>query len=132
MTRCFADEDPTRYTRALQSWLVLIAKAHNRQVLTYGMLAEIVGYGSEHANVIGQFLSPIMHYCRENGLPPLTVVVVNQSIGVPGEGFSVPEDLNVNREEVFNYDLVQHLPADTGRVRGSRQEKQELIAALFS
>ena len=31
------DDNPTNAARALQIWLVLIGKAHNRQTITYGI-----------------------------------------------------------------------------------------------
>ena len=76
MVRLFQD-DSTQSNRALQIWQVLIAKAANRQTITYGNLARTLGYESA-----GQFMSgllnPVMRYCQVNGLPPLTVLVVNR------------------------------------------------------
>ena len=43
MTRYFKD-NPTLYTRALQIWQILIAKAENRQTMTYGALAHALGF----------------------------------------------------------------------------------------
>ena len=43
MVRKFSDE-PILPLRALQIWQILISAAHNRQILTYGMLARMLGY----------------------------------------------------------------------------------------
>ena len=48
----FFVEDSTVYKRALQIWLVLIGKAHNRQTTTYGALARTLGYTSPGAQFI--------------------------------------------------------------------------------
>ena len=45
-----------------------------------------------------------MRYCGANGLPPLTVVVVNAETGGSGAGLTGIENQNVAREAVFNYD----------------------------
>ena len=41
MVRRF-DEDHSWPTRALQIWQILIGKAHNRQLMTYGQLANLL------------------------------------------------------------------------------------------
>jgi hypothetical protein len=46
MVRRF-DEAPSRPSRAVQVWQILIGAAHNRQTITYTMLSEIVGFGGE-------------------------------------------------------------------------------------
>jgi hypothetical protein len=37
---------------------------------------------------LGQLLEPIQSYCILHGLPPLTVLVVQQDSGLPGSGFT--------------------------------------------
>jgi hypothetical protein len=90
----------TRAERALQIWQVLIGAAHNRQTLTYTMLADLIGL-PERAQ--GPSLTLIMNYCKQNELPPLTVLVVHKHTGQPGIGLITLEDLNLDREHVFNY-----------------------------
>jgi len=101
------DDDPTWASRAVQIWQILVCRASNRQTLTYGMLAATLGFGG--AGTLAHFLGHIMHYCRLNGLPPLTVLVVNQETGLPGEGL-VGADLNADRERVFRYDWFGVVP----------------------
>jgi hypothetical protein len=104
----FSDDNPTNATRALQIWQILISKAHNRQTLTYGILANLLGF--EGAGTLGRPLAHIMNYCHQNELPPLTVLVVNQETGLPGTGFTTTIDLHVEREAVFDYNWFGIVP----------------------
>ena len=109
----FSDpEFRTGPNRALQIWQILVCKAGNRQTMTYGELASILGF--KGAQVLGKFLEYILRYCEKNQLPSLTVLVVNQETGLPGSGFP-PEDLHSERERVFRFDwfgLVPPTPKD--------------------
>lgn len=106
MLRYFND-GPSNAGRALQIWLILIGAAHNRQTLTYGILAGRLGF--KGAGVLAHPLGHLMHYCRQHQLPPLTVLVVNQDTGLPGEGLTEAE-LNADRENVFNFDWYALIP----------------------
>jgi alkylated DNA nucleotide flippase Atl1 len=106
MVRLF-NENPSHPKRAQQVWQILVAKATNRQTVTYGQLADILGFGG--AGVLSQTLGHIMHFCQQNGLPPLTVVVVNEGTGLPGEGL-ICDDLNADREKVFGHDWFGLVP----------------------
>lgn len=94
----------TKYQRALQIWSILICAANERKTYTYGGIADILGF--EGAGVMGQMLGPIMNYCYEEDLPPLTVLVVNQETGLPSDGLITVTKKNMHqrREEVFNFD----------------------------
>ena len=94
--------------RAMQIWQILIAAAHERRILTYGHIAKLLGFGG--ATVVSQFLGLIMRYCADNGLPPLTVLVVNKETGLPGEGLTTLEEINKDREAVFNHDWYGMYP----------------------
>ncbi len=91
----------TRYQRSMQIWMLLVCAARERKSYTYGQIANILGMGG--AGVIAQFLGPIMWLCEDNGYPPLTVLVVNQDTGLPGEGLSTIQEVNEDRERVFNF-----------------------------
>jgi len=93
--------------RATQIWMVLIGAARIRQTLTYSMLADLIGMG---AGTLSQPLELVMRYCERNELPPLTVLVVNQDTGRPGAGLSTLEELNRDRERVFNQDWFRQVP----------------------
>ena len=88
--------------RALQAWQFLIAHSHNRQIVRYKQLQELMEYSD--GRPLGVALGCIMFYCQQNDLPPLTIIVVNSS-GVPGPGFTAEslEDYHQSREQVFDY-----------------------------
>lgn len=65
----------TRSERACQIWAVLAWMARNRQSVIYSQLESITG---AHREGFGQLLEPIQSYCMIHGLPPLTVLVVQQ------------------------------------------------------
>jgi len=92
----------TRYQRSSQIWSLLICAANERKSYTYGNIADILGFGG--AGTMAQFLGPIMWLCEDNEWPPLTVLVVNQDTGLPGEGLSTLEEVNEDRETVFKFD----------------------------
>ena len=102
----------TRYQRALQIWSLLVCAARDRRTYTYGDLAHALGMGG--AGVMAQFLGPVMYYCREQQLPPLTVLVVNQDTGRPGAGLTALENVDRDRERVFAHDWFQTEPPETG------------------
>ena len=102
----------TRYQRALQIWSLLVCAARDRRTYTYGDLADVLGM--DGAGVMAQFLGPIMYYCREHQLPPLTVLVVNQNTGQPGPGLTTLENLDRDREKVFAHDWFQTKPPESG------------------
>lgn len=102
------DENPTEEMRAVQIWQILVSYATTRRTLTYGILAELMGFAG--AGVFARLLGHIMYYCREHkGLPPLTVLVVNQETGLPGEGLTEAK-LNADRERVFKYPWFNVVP----------------------
>lgn len=101
----------TRYQRSLQIWTLLVCAARERRSYTYGNIANILGMGG--AGVMAQFLGPIMHYCEQDGYPPLTVLVVNQETGLPGDGLVTLEELNQDREMVFRFDWFKIEPPET-------------------
>lgn len=102
----------TKSQRALQIWSLLVCAARDRRTYTYGGLASVLGMGG--AGVMAQFLGPIMYYCREQRLPPLTVLVVNQDTGLPGSGLTTLENVNLDREKVFAHDWFRVEPPETG------------------
>ena len=101
-------EQMTRAERAMQIWQILITAAYDRRTLTYGRVAALLGF--KGAGVISQFLNPIMGYCEAKDLPPLTVLVVNQDTGLPGEGLTTLQEVNQDREKVFNHDWFGMYP----------------------
>jgi len=88
--------------------MLLTCAALERKTYTYGELASILGM--KGAGVLGQFLGPVRCFCEDNDYPPLTVLVVNQDTGLPGEGLSTLEDVNTDREHVFKYPWFEIKP----------------------
>lgn len=103
----FFSENSTNPTRAQQIWPILVAAAAERRILTYGMVAHLIGYKVSVA--LGEPLFHIKHWCEVNALPPLTVIVVNKETGKPGSGMSLV-DGDTAREEVFNYAWYSLVP----------------------
>lgn len=91
----------TRSERAMQVWQILISSANNRQTLTYGQVADYLGF--DGAGVLAQILGCIMRYWESKSLPPLTCLVVNQTTGLPGAGLTTVADLPKDRETVYNH-----------------------------
>jgi hypothetical protein len=97
----------TRSERASQIWAVLAWLARNRQTITYAQLGRLIGVPTAG---LGQLLEPIQSYCLINGLPPLTILVVQQDSGLPGSGFTgttAPEFAKA-QAEVFAFDWLKH------------------------
>jgi hypothetical protein len=101
------DDVPSQSTRASQVWQILVSKASYRETLTYGQPASLLGF--EGAGVLAHILGHIMHYCFQNHLPPLTVLVVNQKTGLAGEG-PIQADYNTDRERVFGFNWYGIVP----------------------
>ena len=96
--------------RAIQVWQILVAKAMNRQTITYEQLSTLM-YGKSAAGVLGNILGHVANYCNDNDLPPLTVIVVNSVTGLPGELIPVQSfELNAKREAVYNCDWYDIYP----------------------
>lgn len=96
--------------RALQFWQYLIGKAYNRQIVIYDELKQLTNLPD--CRPLNHPLKYIMNYCSSNGLPPLTLLVVNKDTGIPGEGFSATELSNYHREreKVFNFQWFSMVP----------------------
>lgn len=94
--------------RALQIYQILVGLAKERKTVTYGILADWLGYAG--AGVFASQLGHIMNWCDQNGLPPLTILVVNTGTGLPGAGLITPVDLHKEREKVFNFDWFDVVP----------------------
>lgn len=97
--------------RALQAWQILVGKAMNRQTITYEGLSKLM-YSKSAAGVLASILGHVAFFCNENGLPPLTAIVVNSTSGLPGEHIPVDDlaKLNEKREEVYRHDWYDVYP----------------------
>jgi hypothetical protein len=106
--------------RALQAWQYLIGKASNRQIVKYDELRTLMGYPTN--NPLTSILGCIMFFCEQNGLPPLSIIVVNR-YGVPGEGFTAEKmkDYHQRREDVFNYNWFTIVPPTIDEFQMARE-----------
>lgn len=91
--------------RASRAWPVLATVAKSGKTITYGELAKVLGI---HHRPIRYVLGVLQDYCLAEGLPPLTILVVNQS-GEPGPGFIAHsfDDLEAGYEEVWGHNWNQ-------------------------
>ena len=99
---------PTVERRAVQIWSILIAAAHNRQILTYKIVSTILGYRG--SGVLDRQLGHIMYFCHYTKLPPLTVLVVNETKGSPGGGLMLKRTENAERERVYKEKWFEVVP----------------------
>jgi hypothetical protein len=101
--------------RAVQAWQILVGKAMNRQTVTYQGLS-ILMYEKEAAGVLAAILGHIAFYCIDNGIPPLTAIVVGKGPGKPGDQIPLdPARFDKEREKVYNhnwYDIYPPSEAD--------------------
>jgi putative restriction endonuclease len=100
----YFNSQSTRGERARQIYQILIGYAMRRQLITYGELANLMGMDG-----VGVQLAPRLHcildWCKDNGLPPLTAVVINQDDGLPSSGIEIKAaDLPRTQAEVFKFD----------------------------
>ena len=88
--------------RAYRAWPILIEQAKNGSTITYGELGQALGV---HHRAVRYVLSVIQDYCLEEGLPPLTILIVNAS-GRPGTGFIAfdLENFYAGLEKVYDFD----------------------------
>lgn len=114
-------ENSSAPQRALQAWQILISKAANRQTITYIELAKLMGYTD--ARPMSQILDPIMKYCDQNGLAPLTALVVSKERGAPGDGLTTVKDIDADREKVFGYDWYALVPPTPEEFQAAKQKK---------
>ncbi len=76
--------------RAYRAWDILIHCASQNKKITYKDLASLLNL--KHHRPVRYVLDIIQNYCLNEKLPPLTILVVNQS-GRPGPGF-IAWDIN--------------------------------------
>ena len=90
------------YERAFRAWPLLTDRAENRSKITYGKLAENLQI---HHRPVRYVLGVIQDWCLHERKPPLTILVISQDNGQPGQGFIAWDSRNLNEgyEEVYAY-----------------------------
>lgn len=94
------DDYPHVDHRALQIWQILICKSHGRQTVTYGILADMLGF--KGAGTMLHMLGHVGAYCAMHNLPLLNTLAVNKETGLPTRG-TFGRDPNEERERVFRF-----------------------------
>jgi len=113
--------------RAVQAWEILVSKAMNRQTVTYELLSELM-YGKKAQGVLNAVLGHVAFYCEDNGLPPLTVLVVGKWPGKPGEGFPAgPAKIDENREGVFQFDWYNIYPPSEAELAAAYRDHKTSV-----
>lgn len=84
-------------------WQVLVNTAQEGRTVFYRDLAQNIGITPQ---IIGHPLGPILWYCRNEKLPPLTAIAVNVVNGIPGEGFNAwpIDDIGRAQNAVYQFD----------------------------
>ena len=83
--------DPV-HVRAQQAWLILVHCAKNQRTITYGELAELMGYDRQAARATIKPLAAVAYFCQKADLPQLNAIVVNADSGEPGESVVLGSD----------------------------------------
>lgn len=88
--------------RAYKAWFELINTASLGKYITYKELGHKIGI---HHRAVRYVLGLIQNYCMDNELPPLTILVINQDTGKPGDGFIAWDIENTEDgvKKVYNY-----------------------------
>ena len=118
----------TNPERAMQIWQILISCAHTQQSLTYGKVADYLGY--KGAGVLSQPLDLIMRYCAKQGFPPLTCLVANKETREPGSGLTTVEELTLDREAVHSKNWFALEPVQISDFEKIQEEKRHLLKPL--
>src|SRR5260370_1301967 len=96
--------------RAVQAWQILVGKAMSRQTLTYEGLSVLM-YGKRAAGVMDRILGHIAFYCIDEGLPPLTSIVVGKRRGRPGDDIPIDATtIDQQREGVYRHNWYDVYP----------------------
>ena len=103
------DQHSTVAMRALQIYLILIGCAANERVITFAALANLMGYPGP----TGLF-TPLEHlagWCRREGLPPITSLVVRDENGAPGPELAFPlEEVPARQHRARKFDWYAIMP----------------------
>jgi hypothetical protein len=118
----------TKYQRAAQVWPLLAFAARNRQILTYGLIGKLTGLPAQG---VGQQLGPIQSFCFLNKLPGLTSLVVHETDGLPGKGFTAVELERVFGEQarVFSFDWLSLGPPSPEQLENAHKNKASVAGS---
>lgn len=120
--RFFEQSGERQYARAQRIWQVLVGYVMFKQdqsgmgkgIITYGDLAELLGYDRRAAVTLGAPLGYIHRFCEQNDLPHLNAIVVREDTGIAGWDEMYP-DRKRHLEEQKKFGIL------TGSVSESRR-----------
>ncbi|EMW6876215.1 hypothetical protein AAFF89_003953 [Providencia stuartii] len=90
-----------REEQACFIWITLTGwVAHNKnKTITYGQLAELLGYSPQAGRTLSEALGTVSLYCLYNNLPPLSCIVVSKNTNTPGWEGMIPSDSSLEEEQ---------------------------------
>ena len=94
-----------RAGRMVKAYLILIATATSRQTITYGHLANQLGV----ANQSKLHLRDVARFCKGNGHPDLTWLVVNSETGMTTSELDPASQAKI-REEIYRHEWLDYAP----------------------
>jgi hypothetical protein len=104
--------------RAAQIWPLLTLCAVRRQTLTYDLLGRLIGVPRQG---LGHLLEPIQSFCILQNLPALSVLVVGENSGMPGEGFIAASDVPAEQAAAFKWGWLEVMPPTEDQLADAAQ-----------
>ena len=115
-----------RYEQAHFIWISLAGwvQHKNGQTISYGELAELLGYDPKAGRTLAEALGTVSLYCLYNSLPPLSCIVVAKGSNSPGWEGMIPEDSTLIKEQNKVWEIKWHLyrTPTPGTFRRAREE----------
>jgi hypothetical protein len=104
---------------------VLAAKAKKKSRVTYKQVGQDIGWGHPEGRGLGNQLYELLHYCKDNELPPLTTILVKK-----GQRLPAPDSMKYITQALGNIDIEQAqrdvFAFDWNKVTAFAQPKVEL------
>lgn len=93
------------------------------KTITYGELAQLLGYEARAGRTLTEALGIVSFYCLHNGLPPLSCIVVSKMTGRPGWEGMIPQDstLEFEQERVWNTEWHLYRTPSVNTFRKARE-----------
>ena len=115
-----------RHEQAHFVWIALAGwvQHHNGETITYGELAELLGYESKAGRTLSEALGMVSLYCLYNDLPPLSCIVVARISNTPGWEGMIPEGSSLKKEQkrVWNTEWQLYRTPSPGTFRRVQEE----------
>lgn len=100
-----------RYEQAHFIWIALSGWiTHQKgETITYGELAELLGYDAQAGRTLAEALGMVSLYCLYNDLPPLSCIVVAKNSNTPGWEGMIPNGSSLTKEQKKVWKTKWHL-----------------------